>query len=309
MSLSNSSLYTLAGVGFNTEFKILQYNVDQAMREEKVPMTKWNNRVSRVEKLILDANADIVCLQEMRRLPDCVKTVNQFLASFEDYYFDVAYRNSNLLSFGQAILYKPDKFFARRTVKKWLSDTPDIVSDTWSVKAGGSCGFGYMVLGTEFQYVVDGKIVDDLESFWVFNVHFALDEEVKTKSCHKLLEIVNKVSGGKQFLICGDFNFFPDKDGAEQRAILTTELQDLGKGAVTLGGKYVEGTFVGYDHDEFKADLTNMISRLDHVFGSPGVIASNPKLYTKTMLDEEPPELTTRDYPSDHLPLLLEITM
>jgi hypothetical protein len=60
MSLSNSSLYTRAGPDFNKEFKILQYNVDQSMREEKVPMTKWNNRVSRVEKLILDANADIV---------------------------------------------------------------------------------------------------------------------------------------------------------------------------------------------------------------------------------------------------------
>ncbi len=29
----------------------------------------------------------------------------------------------------------------------------------------------------------------------------------------------------------------------------------------------------------------------------------------KTMLDEEPAELTTRSYPSDHLPLVAEISL
>ena len=70
-------------------FKLLQYKVDQAMREERFESTKWNNRVERIEKIILDTKADIICLQEMRRLPDAVKTVNQFLSSFEEYYFDI----------------------------------------------------------------------------------------------------------------------------------------------------------------------------------------------------------------------------
>ena len=301
-----SSLYTTDSE-FKPEFKVLQYNVDQAMREEKFEGTKWNNRCERVEKLIIDVNADVVCLQEMRRLPDAHKSVNQFLASFVDYYFDVTYRNSNLLSFGQAILYKPDKLYAMKTIKRWLSDTPDVVSDSWSVAAGGSCGFGYVVMGTQFMFVKNGLLVDNVDPFWVFNTHFSLDEDVKTKSSKKLLEIVKEVAGDQQFIVCGDFNFFPDKDGAVQREILTTELHDLGKGALTLGGKHVEGTFVGYEHDAFKADLSNMISRLDHVFGSSGVVGTNPTLYTKTMLTEEPEELTTRKYPSDHLPLVVNI--
>lgn len=301
-----ASLYT-SDLTYLPEFKLLQYNVDQAMREEKFPDTKWNNRVDRVEKLILDTKADIVCLQEMRQLPDSVKTVNQFLSSFSDYYFTVEYRNSNLLSFGQSIMYKPDKFFQTHSIKRWLSDTPEIMSDTWSQTAGGSCGFGYIVMGSRFRFVNDGRVVENTKPFWVFNTHFALDEEVKRKSCIKLLEIVYEIAGNESFVICGDFNFFPDKDGALHRSILTEKLLDLGKGATTLSGKHVEGTFVGYEHDEFKADLTNMVSRLDHIFGSKDVIATDPKLYTKTMMDEEPKELTTRLYPSDHLPIICNI--
>jgi endonuclease/exonuclease/phosphatase family metal-dependent hydrolase len=69
----------------------------------------------------------------------------------------------------------------------------------------------------------------------------------------------------------------------------------------------VEGTFVGYDHDEFKADLSNMVGRLDHVFTSQSVSGFDPTLIDMTMLDPEPPRGTTRDYPSDHWPLCIEL--
>lgn len=301
----NSNLYT-HGSKVKISFKVLQYNVDQAMREEKVPSTKWNVRYPRIQKLINEVGADIVCLQEMRKLPDTI-SVNRFLASFDQYSYEIGYRNSNTLSFGQATLYKPEKFYPLQTVKKWLSDTPDMVSDTWAVKAGGTTGFGYLVLCTQFVHVEEGKIISNLPPFWVFNVHFGLEEELKTKSCYKLLDIVKNVAKDQEFLVCGDFNFFPDRDGDKQRAILTTEFKDLGKGAKTLLGKECKGTFIGYDHDEFKADLKNMVSRLDHIFSSSGVLGENAVLYTKTMLEVEPPELTTRDTPSDHLPLFITI--
>ena len=294
--------------GFSRNFRLLQYNVDQAMREEQFEDTKWNNRYTRVTSLINDVDADIVCLQEMRKLPGTI-SVNQFLSSLFKYQYEIGYRNPSLLAFGQAILYKPEKFYPLQTVKRWLSDTPETVSDTWAINPAGSTGFGYLVLGTQFLSVKEGKVVTNAEPFWVFNVHLGMEEDVKTKSCHKLLEIVTKLTSGQKFVICGDFNFFPDRDGNKQRAILTEKLQDLGKGAKTLGGRPVEGTFVGYEHDQFKADLNNMVSRLDHIFGLEGVVGKDPTLYTKTMLPEEPEELTTRQYPSDHLPLRLEVTL
>lgn len=158
--------------------------------------------------------------------------------------------------------------------------------------------------------VHEEKIVKNASPFWVFNVHFGLDEDVKTKSCLKLLQIINEVAGNEPYIVCGDFNFFPDKDGNIQRAVLTAIMKDLGHGALTLAGKLVEGTFIGYEHDQFKADLNNMTSRLDHIFSSKTVERiGSAILYTKTMLDNEPQELTTRDYPSDHLPILTKVKL
>ncbi len=225
------------------------------------------------------------------------------------YRYEIGYRNPSPLAFGQATLYRADKFYAHQTVKRWLSDTPREVSDTWSRAAAGSTGWGYLVLATRFLPVHDSKIVDNGAPFWVLNVHFGLDETVKTRSAHQLLAIARELCADEPFLVAGDFNLFPDRDGDAQRAILTAHWQDLGKGARTLqAGRQVEGTFVGYEHDPFKADLRDMRSRLDHVFASPSsrVHCTGPAiLYTKCMLAQEPPELSTRQLPSDHLPLLL----
>lgn len=285
--------------GWTTSLKFLTWNVDQAVREEKYEKTKWMNRKDRVVSLIKETGADIINLQEMRKLSGAIST-NRFLAEFDDYFYEVGYRNPSELAFGQAILYRPSKVYPVKVVKKWLSSTPDDLSDN-------SGGFGYIVLGIKFVPVHQGKVVVNAKPFWVFNTHFGLDEEVKTQSCHTLKEIIAKETGGtEQFVLSGDFNFFPDKSAAQQRQIMRS-FQDLGAGAKTLSGRAVEGTFIGYEHDEFKADLNSMISRLDNIYASSGITGTNPTLYTKTMLEVEPEELTTRDYPSDHLPILIDL--
>jgi endonuclease/exonuclease/phosphatase family metal-dependent hydrolase len=330
----NSNLY-VNDPTYKFDYKVLQYNVDQAVREEEFEATKWNNRYPRVKQLIDAVDADIVCLQEMRWLGDAnhlargpcrdplqlpnTLSVNRFLASFDQYHSKVEYRNGSPLAFGQAILYKPQKLFPLKVVTRWLSDTPEVPSDTWPIKPNGSPGFGYLVLGVQFLpvkeevSVVNGrtatcvKFIANATPFWVFNTHFGMEEDIKDKSCVALLKIVKGLVGTDEFLVCGDFNFFSDRDGEKQRAVLTQEWNDLGKGARTLGGKEVSGTFIGYDHDQFKADLKTCGSRLDHVFSSRGLTAVEKVLYTRTMLEEEPEELTTRLYPSDHLPLVVRV--
>lgn len=292
---------------YNPTLTIMSYNVDKAVREEQFEKTKWINRSPRVAQLINEVKADIVCLQELRELPN-TPSVNRFLSEFDQYRFVIAHRGPSKLSFGQATLYDPEKVFPVDSFPQWLSDTPEEVSDTWAQKRDAA--WGNIVLCTKFLLVHQGRIVKNAPAFWVFNTHFGLDEEVKTKSCYKLLEIINKTAKKQPYIVCGDFNLFPDKDGNKQRKILTEQMKDLGKDAETLSGKKVEGTFIGFDHDEFKADLKNMTSRLDHIFGSETVETVSPVIiYTKTMLPEEPEELTTRDYPSDHLPLVAKLKL
>jgi len=272
-------------------FTLLQYNVDQAMREEKYEATKWVNRSARIRALILKVNADIVTLQEFRALPGVDETPEQFLASFSPAYrYVIEYRNSQPLAFGQVTMWKADRFYPLEVAKRWLSDTPSTP-------------------------IHEGKFIYGATPFWVFNTHFQLDEHVKTQSCHSVLRSMREIIGNanEAFTLSGDFNFFPDRDGATQRAILTSELQDLGVKMNTLEQKELHGTFVGYDHDEFKADLGNMVSRLDHIFlgGAPRIESRSEWLlvYNRTMLENEPEPFTTRSYPSDHLPLVAFLSL
>lgn len=314
--MSDDKFYTSV-LDAEMPLKLLQYNVDQAMREEKHEETKWVNRRDRIRDLINEVNADVVTLQEFRSLPGVDETPEQFLASFAQYRFVIDYRNSQPLAFGQAILWKPTKFYCVETAKRWLSDTPTIPSDTWSTAAAGTTGFGTILNGVRLVPVnqTDGKIIGRNNAFWVFNAHFALDEKVKTESCHSVLRSMDEIARGESFTFSGVLNFFPDRDGAKQRAILTNfPLQDLGASSVTLQGQQIGGTFIGFEHDEFKADLRNMISRLDHIFlgGAKQQIKSThaPLLvYNKTMLPEEPAPFTTRMYPSDHLPLVADLQL
>lgn len=301
---------------FNPTIKIMSYNVDKAVREEQFPNTKWSVRAPRIIRLINEVNADIVCLQELRHLQGASPSDIEFLAQLAKYKFVTAYRDPGKGAFGLATLYDPEKFYPMISFPRWFSDTPEKISNTWAAKK--ETAYGTNVLCTQFRLVSQERIVENSSPFWVFNVHFALDEETKTKSAHKLIEIIKEATKGQPFIVCGDFNFFWNLQGNNQRNILTSFMKDLGINAETLAGKRTDVTFVGYEHDNFKTDLCKAFeinlqpnySRLDHIFGSKTVEKIGvSKVYTKTMLETEPQEFKTRDYPSDHLPLIVEVKL
>jgi endonuclease/exonuclease/phosphatase family metal-dependent hydrolase len=273
------------------KFLFASYNVGKARREEAHEETKWMRREARVAALIRLINADIVCLQEMRALPNTTPTT-QFLAEL-GYYYELGYRTASPIAFGQAILYNPAKFFVLETKRKWISATPDEPVEDPNTSS--------LLLGVRFHPVEGGALDKTQTPFWVWNAHFQLDEQWKTDACTLLKGIIHSE---EPYFVAGDLNLFPDRRAAEQRAILAF-LQDLGAGARTSqAGRLCEGTFVGYEHDEFKADLANMVSRLDHILGSEHWTAAAPTLWTQTMMSPEPAELSVRNaMPSDHLPL------
>ena len=288
-------------------YRVLQYNVDQAVREEGYKATEWNSRKHAIRKLILSIDADVICLQELRQLPKVDESPEEFLAGLcgKTYRFVIDYRNATTLSFGQAILYKISKFYAIKHTTKWLSATPDVCSDP-------SNGFGYIVNSLCLHPVQNGLLVYGADPITVFNTHFGLDEGLKTNSCYWLKDIVSGTAF-HNFVVCGDFNFFSDRDGNSQRAILADVWQDLGKGATYTGvSKTHEGTFIGYAHDEFKSQLTNLTSRLDHICSSRDGVEKigEAQVLVKTMSEEidKTGELDEfRRYPSDHFPLVVDI--
>lgn len=165
----------------------LQYNVDQAMREERVPHLTWNVRMPKTTELIKKASPDLINLNEMRKLPNSNLSVPQYLVSFEEYDNFLAYRNPTELAFGQAILWKRKDFFATERVVRWLSKTPTIPSDD------NPTGRGTILLGVKLFPVFNGEISG--EPFWVFNSHFPMGESDKTHCCRMLVKLLPEIAG------------------------------------------------------------------------------------------------------------------
>jgi endonuclease/exonuclease/phosphatase family metal-dependent hydrolase len=144
---------------------------------------------------------------------------------------------------------------------------------------------------------------------WVLNTHFLLDEASKERSAANLGQMIahDAAFAGSAIVLAGDFNFFPDLDGPKQRSLLleASGMRDLGASGALLStnGQRVDGTFVGYGHDNMKAPDGQVGSRLDHIFVKKIESESDLVLIDKTMRDIEPPTLSTRDYPSDHFPI------
>lgn len=300
------------------------YNVDQAVREEQVEKTKWSNRSDRVKATIENINADLVHLQEMRNL-DNNPTPEQWLSSFNRKYKSIiSYRNPSKYSFGQATMYNSNTLFPIEVITRWLSDTPEKPSDTWKDQKGQT-GFGSNALFIKFAFVENEKIVSNCEPFWSINIHFPLDEEVKTKCCHKLCELIKTICGNDRIILSGDFNFFFDnnRQGAKHLDMMEKELENTSKKMFTSQeNRQIFGTFIGYPHDAFCAkDTKNPNSCLDYIFTkkNSNISFSYVTVCTKTFIEtqgfaksednqnREPEELTEPySLPSDHLALVQE---
>lgn len=252
-------------------FTFATFNVDQARREEQYEATKWDNRKDAVRQLILDADCDIVCLQELRNLSTSETGVTQFLASLTGYDFVYDYYCEHEFSFATAILYKRSKFSVMQTSKSHYHnqlDSDKLLFGVCFVPVGGSFDF-----------------------FWIYSTHLDMAEDRKTVSVNKLVKEFAYQSG---FLVAGDFNFFDDMGGKEQRKLMLQHFDDL---AHPL--ENASGTFLGFDHDPHKQPA-NAMSRLDHIFakGIKRIGAASAFGATAELLE-------SRTYPSDHMMIVV----
>lgn len=297
-------------------FRFATYNIDCSVREEKVEETRFCHRSDQIAALVDDLGADIVCLQELRHLDGNLPPRQWIQQQFgHKYAHELVFRNAGKYAFGVATLFDDTKFDAHDRRVVWFSDTPDKPSDEWEGKFGANAMF-VALMPKQNNLYYNGS-----SRFWVINTHFLLDETIKTRSCELLIQKIGEICRDEPFILCGDLNFFPDKDADKQRGILSTIATDVGgqdRGMKSTEGRMLLGTFVGYEHDLFHAplrqdpetktvDTSKMISRLDHIWISPKVCCMDEHLtvVTKTMKSIEPqPELSDRQaLPSDHLPL------
>jgi len=198
------------------------------------------------------------------------------------------------------------RFFPVKTVKYWLSETPEIPSDSWRN------GFGRTVLGVKFYPVIEEKINLNAKPVWIYVTHFGLGEKEKNECVKLIPKLIHRDVGDDHYAIVGDFNFFDDKDGPQQRKTLTEAgLKDVGIETYFSFDptQRCYGTYLGFEIDLFKSTYESLAGlndkapgRLDHIWVSPLTEVSNVMCWV-----EKKEQLMERTTPSDHLPLLCTI--
>lgn len=309
MQTPNTCKMTISEPEMPVSLRVGTFNLANSLLDEKSETTNFFLR----EPLILDTidkmKCDILAVTELRPYQNRVSkelcSISSFLGKIAGYDHIYEYMNATPLSFAMGILYCRSKVYPVKTVKYWLSETPETPSDTWGN------GFGRILLGAKFYPVVNSNINLGAKPLWVYTAHLGLGEKEKNESVKIIPKLIQNDVGNDDFVFMGDMNFFEDGDrqGSNQRQILVESgMIDVGKDACFSFNSNLKsfGTFIGFEEDAFKSTYETLTgkdhkfsSRLDHIFSSNTLKTSDVTLWVE---DEQ--QLIDRKTPSDHLPLL-----
>jgi len=179
------------------------------------------------------------------------------------------------------IYFKKDRFIVKESNTFWLSDTPNEISKGWDAAYNRVCTYALF------------KDKKSKKSFWVFNTHLDhIGEEARTKSIELILSKIEDLNSKKYPVIfMGDFNSEPDN---ERIADLKKEMNDCRE--ISEEKPFgPSGTFNAFKHNEAVTKL------IDYIFISKN---ANLKVKKYAILSDS----KDLKYPSDHLPVYVELT-
>lgn len=179
-----------------------------------------------------------------------------------------------------AIYYKKDRFKLLKSGDFWLSETPDVPGKGWDVTCCNRiCSWVYL------------EDVKTKKQFYAFNVHYDHQGVIARRESSKLiLKKISEIAGSKPVLLTGDFN--GGRDSEWYKTIATSnQLVDVhskvkfpyANNSSSNGFRIPRGTSV-----------------IDHIFMSNQFSASKWGILTDTYYGK---------FPSDHFPVLAEVTL
>ncbi len=227
-------------------------------------------RAPRLNKVISQYNADIICLQEYR--PAWEKHIEGYYC--EKYDMFSKYRNNTIDIEASPILWRKDKFECIKTGYFWLSDTPEVESRGWDEL----CNCYRMCIYTVLKEKQSG------ETFTVMNTHFGFGDKGQIDSAKLIYSYRQKESNYKTF-ITGDFNMTPDSVGYAE---MTKNFNDVN----ALTSNDLSTTYHGYKPDEINDQ------HIDYCFIDKDITPINQKIITDTV---------DGMFPSDHYGLFIEL--
>lgn len=275
--MRNILVLLLLAVGFSSvgqteSLKMMTYNIryDNLGDGENT----WSKRNVFLSDQVIYNQPDIVGIQEG------LQHQVQFLDSvFVDYaYFGVGRDDGKTKGEYSAIFYNKEKLTVLKEGTFWLSETPDQISVGWDAAMERICTFGLFKNKTNNQ------------QFWVFNTHFDhIGTVARVKSAALILQKVAEFNTNNlPVIVMGDFNLKPD---AEPIQLLSKTLNDS-KTASIAKPFGPSGTYNAFQFNK------PVLDRIDYIFTSKGIDVLNYAILSDSK---------DCKYPSDHLPVLVEL--
>ncbi|KAF2519251.1 endonuclease/exonuclease/phosphatase family protein [Flavobacterium salilacus subsp. salilacus] len=260
---------------YSQHIKVMSYNI--RLDVESDGENRWDNRKEFLTQQVKFYEPDFMGVQEA--LP---KQMIHLLLYFNNQYDAIGVGRDDGKYEGEysAIFYNIKKYKVVQQSTFWLSETPDAPSMGWDAACKRICTYG---------------LFEDLKTkqkIWVFNTHFDhVGTVARKESAQLILKKIKELNKQNYpFVLTGDFNLEPN---SEPITTIKTELKDSKDLAKLTFGP--SGTFNGF---EFNKPVTR---RIDYIFTpTEGVEV----LKYAVLSDSEDCR-----YPSDHLPVYVEIAL
>jgi len=267
------SAFILAGFA-QKPMNIITYNIRYNTPSDKE--NAWPNRRTAVLDLLKFHKADIFSVQEA--LYDQIMDLKDGMSGFD--YVGVGRDDGNINGEFSAIYYNSNRYALIENGTFWLSETPKIPSKSWDAALNRICTWARL------------KEKETRKSFYIFNTHFDhKGVKARKESALLILKKIDEISGRKDpVILTGDFNLTPEE---KPLILIRQKLKDARQISKTIPQGPI-GTFNGFD---FASKLEN---RIDYIFVNKVI---DVKKYT-VLTDSK-----DNHYPSDHLPVLVEIQM
>ena len=267
------SAFTFASVA-QKPMNIITYNIRYNTPSDKE--NAWPNRRAEVMNLLKRHNADIFSVQEA--LYDQIMDLKDGMSGFD--YVGVGRDDGNINGEFSAIYYNSTRYALIENGTFWLSETPEIPSKSWDAALNRICTWARL------------KEKETRMTFYIFNTHFDhIGVKARKESAILILKKIDEISVRKgPVILSGDFNLKPEE---KPLVLIRQRLKDSRQISATITQGPV-GTFNDFD---FASKLEN---RIDYIFVNKMV---DVRKYT-VLTDSK-----NNRYPSDHLPVLVEIQL
>ena len=168
---------------------VMTFNI-RLQTKNDTGVRSWNSRRDAVKAFILNQNADIICMQEVKAVQKAF-FVRHLAPKYETIWYGRTTGDVN--DEGLAIAYNQEKWTLIEKGRFWLSPTPDVASIGWNAAHNRIC----------VTAVLEHKATG--ERIHVFNVH--LDHQSAEARKNGIALVLERIlQSPNPAYLCGDFN-------------------------------------------------------------------------------------------------------